>query len=248
MTEWLEGEVTDIHHWTQTLFSLRVNAPISAFVAGQFTKLALEIEGQRVQRAYSFVNAPHDTQLEFYLVRVANGKLSQSLYQLQVGSKLQITRQAAGMFVVNQIPECETLWMLATGTAIGPYLSILQQGEGLQRFAKIVLVHAVRYGAELSYLPLMQQLTQRYPGQLQIATVTSRDQHPGSLHGRIPGLIEKGILQRHTGANIDAQHTHIMLCGNPEMVRDTQRLLQNQYGLRKHLLRNPGHISVEHYW
>ncbi|SUI42432.1 Ferredoxin--NADP reductase [Serratia marcescens] len=99
-----------------------VNAPIDPFTAGQFAKLALEIDGERVQRAYSYVNAPDDANLEFYLVTVPEGKLSPRLNQLRPGSDVMVTKEAAGFFVLDEVPDCDTLWMLATGTAIGPYI------------------------------------------------------------------------------------------------------------------------------
>ncbi|SFN59794.1 ferredoxin--NADP+ reductase [Izhakiella capsodis] len=248
MAEWVNATVKQVNYWTDALFSITVNAPIAHFTAGQFAKLALEIDGERVQRAYSYVNAPNDENLEFYLVMVPQGKLSPRLYALKNGDQIMITRDAAGFFVLEELPECDTLWMLATGTAIGPYLSILQQGEDLDRFRNIVLVHAVRYAADLSYLPLMRQLQQRYAGQLRIQTVVSREESTGSLTGRIPGLIESGALEEATGLPMRAEHSHIMLCGNPQMVRDTQQLLKESRGMRKHLRRKPGHITSEHYW
>ena len=148
MAEWVNAEVKEVKNWTDALFSLRVTAPIDPFIAGQFAKLALEIDGERVQRAYSYVNAPQDELLEFYLVTVPEGKLSPRLHALQPGDSLMITKEASGFFVIDEIPDCQTLWMLATGTAIGPYLSILQQGEGLARFDNIVLVHAARYASD----------------------------------------------------------------------------------------------------
>ncbi|PZD65660.1 ferredoxin--NADP(+) reductase, partial [Pantoea ananatis] len=133
-------------------------------------------------------------------------------------------------------------------TAVGPYLSILQQGEGLDRFKHIVLVHAARYAADLSFLPLMQQLQQIYNGKLQVITVVSREESMGSLTGRVPALIESGELERAAGLNIDAETSHVMVCGNPQMVRDTQQLLKETRGMRKHLKRKPGHITSENYW
>lgn len=248
MAEWVNAEVKEVKNWTDALFSLRVNAPIDPFVAGQFAKLALEIDGERVQRAYSYVNAPSDDLLEFYLVTVPEGKLSPHLQALQPGDQVMVTKEAAGFFVLDEVPDCKTLWMLATGTAIGPYLSMLQQGEGVDRFENIVLVHATRYAADLSFLPLMQQLQQRYPGRLHIQTVVSREAVPGSLTGRVPALIENGELERATGLKLDADNSHLMLCGNPQMVRDTQQLLKETRGMRKHLKRKPGHITSEHYW
>ncbi|MBC3219377.1 ferredoxin--NADP(+) reductase [Serratia fonticola] len=248
MAEWVNGKVTGVQHWTDGLFSITVNAPIDSFTAGQFAKLSLEIGGERVQRAYSYVNAPSDPNLEFYLVTVPEGKLSPSLHQLQPGAEVMVTKEAAGFFVLEEVPDCDTLWMLATGTAIGPYLSILQEGKDLDRFNNLVLVHAARFARDLSYLPLMQQLQQRFNGKLRIQTVVSREEVAGSLTGRVPALLEDGRLEAAVGLTLDAETSHVMLCGNPQMVRDTQQTLKEKYHMRKHLRRKPGHITSEHYW
>lgn len=248
MAGWCEGTVIENKRWTDALFSLVVQAPIAPFTAGQFAKLALDINGQRVQRAYSYVNAATDPNLEFYLVDVPGGQLSPSLHALKTGDSVQVTIDAAGFFVLEEIPTCQTLWMLATGTAIGPYLSILQQQQDLQRFQHIVLVHAVRYANDLSYLPLMQALQQQLKGKLTIQTVLSRQQTPGCLSGRIPSLIGSGQLEQATGLSIDHQSSHVMVCGNPEMVRETRQLLKDTRQMRNHLRRKPGHITCEQYW
>lgn len=248
MAEWVNASIKEVKTWTDSLFSLVVTAPIDPFIAGQFAKLALETDGERVQRAYSFVNAPSDDHLEFYIVNVPEGKLSPQLHQLKPGQQVMITKESAGFFVLDEIPPCKTLWMLATGTAIGPYLSILQEAKGLERFEHIVLVHAARYAQDLSYLPLMQQLQQQYNGKLRIQTVVSREEAAGSLTGRVPALIASGQLESAVGLALEAEHSHVMLCGNPQMVRDTQQLLKDTRQMRKHLKRKPGHMTSEHYW
>ncbi|MEW5291391.1 ferredoxin--NADP(+) reductase [Erwinia papayae] len=248
MAEWVNASIKEVKTWTDSLFSLVVTAPIDPFIAGQFAKLALETDGERVQRAYSFVNAPSDDHLEFYIVNVPEGKLSPQLHQLKPGQQVMITKESAGFFVLDEIPPCKTLWMLATGTAIGPYLSILQEGKGLERFEHIVLVHAARYAQDLSYLPLMQQLQQQYNGKLRIQTVVSREEAAGSLTGRVPALIASGQLESAVGLALEAENSHVMLCGNPQMVRDTQQLLKDTRQMRKHLKRKPGHMTSEHYW
>ncbi|MFP2516873.1 ferredoxin--NADP(+) reductase [Buttiauxella agrestis] len=248
MAEWVKGKVIRIENWTDALFSLTVHAPVAPFTAGQFTKLGMEIDGERVQRAYSYVNAPSDPNLEFYLVTVPEGKLSPRLHALQPGDEISLVSEAAGFFVLDEIPECQTLWMLATGTALGPYLSILQEGTGLERFENIVLLHAVRYAQDLSYLPLMQKLQQQYEGKLHIQTVVSRESIPGSLTGRVPALIENGELEAAVGLPMNIETSHVMLCGNPQMVRDTQQLLKDTRQMTKHLRRRPGHMTAEHYW
>ncbi|PHM72770.1 ferredoxin--NADP(+) reductase [Xenorhabdus kozodoii] len=248
MANWVTGKVTDITNWTDSLFSIKIQAPIEKFTAGQFAKLALEVAGERIQRAYSYVNAPDDNNLEFYLVTVPEGKLSPRLATLNAGDEVLVTEQAAGFFVLDEIPDCQTLWMLSTGTAIGPYLSILQQGADLERFENIVLVHAVRWGKDLSYLPMMQALVKKFQGKLRIQTIVSREKWSDSLMGRIPTLIENGELESAVGLPMQAKNSHVMLCGNPQMVRDTQQLLKEQRDMAKHLRRKPGHITSEQYW
>lgn len=248
MANWISGKVIQVNHWTDALISLVVKAPIDKFTAGQFAKLALDIEDERVQRAYSYVNSPDDPNLEFYLVTVPEGKLSPKLAALNPGDEVLVTEQASGFFVLEEVPDANTLWMLSTGTAIGPFLSILQLGADLERFENIVLVHAVRYANDLSYLPLMESLVTRYQGKLKIQTIVSRENHMGSLTGRIPALIESGALEKTVGLTISPEESHIMLCGNPQMVRDTQQLLKAQREMQKHFRRKPGHITSEQYW
>lgn len=248
MTKWLTGTVTEMKHWTDSLFSLKLSAQILPFKAGQFTKLAININDEHVQRAYSYVNAPNDSHLEFYLVKIPQGKLSPMLYDLCPGDELLVAEQASGFFVLDEIPKCHTLWMIATGTAIASYLSILQYGQDLDRFENLVLVHAVRYANDLSYLPLMKQLAQRYQGKLTMITVVSREQSHGSLYGRIPQLIASGTLEYAAGQLLSPEQSHVMLCGNPQMVADTRAILIESRGMKKHLRRKPGHVSSENYW
>ena len=248
MANWVTGKVVKVQNWTDALFSLTVHAPVEPFTAGQFAKLGLDVDGERVQRAYSYVNAPSNPDLEFYLVTVPEGKLSPRLAALKPGDEVQVVSEAAGFFVLEEVPDCDTLWMLATGTAIGPYLSILEEGKDLDRFKNLVLVHAARYAADLSYLPQMQALEARYAGKLRIQSVVSRETAPGMLTGRIPFLIETGALEEAVGLPMTTDTSHVMRCVNPQMVRDTKQLSKETRQMTKHLRRRPGHMTAEHYW
>ncbi|RLR50363.1 ferredoxin--NADP(+) reductase, partial [Pseudomonas aeruginosa] len=114
MENWVNGKVVQVNYWTDALMSLIVHAPIDKFTAGQYAKLALDIEGERVQRAYSYVNSPNSNDLEFYLVTVPDGKLSPKLTALKPDDNVLVTEQANGFFVLEEIPDTRTLWMLST--------------------------------------------------------------------------------------------------------------------------------------
>lgn len=252
----VSGTVINRKDWNQQLFSLEVKAPISHYVAGQFTKLGLENpQGELVRRAYSMVNSPSHPKgyqhLEFLIIKDTEGQLSPKLHQLQQGDEVFVGRDPSGFMTLEEIPETATdLWMLSTGTAIGPFLSLLEELQikaNTRHFHRLVLVHAVRTKDDLTYQERILQFTQHFQGTLHYVPIVSRESVAGTLRGRIPSLLLGGDLEQATSVSIDKKRSFFYLCGNPEMVRDTSAAL-NQLGLEKHLRRKPGQFSSENYW
>lgn len=247
MAAWVEGRVIERIEWTPTLFSLRVEAELAPYKAGQFTKLALQRGEQRVQRAYSFVNPPSAPYHEFYLVEIPDGQLTPSLAALQVGDSLLVQSLAAGFLTLDELPAGRDLWLLSTGTAIGPFLAMLADGEAFERFENLVLVHGVRKGEELTYQALITGLVEQYGPRFRYVPFVSREAWPDAMAGRIPAAIAEGRLQARVGLEFSPVHSQVMICGNPAMVKETQQTLL-EIGLAKNLRRAPGNISAENYW
>jgi len=243
MSKWLEGRVVENRHWTDVLFSLRVEAPRIRYQAGQFVRIALEEE---LARPFSFVNPPQDPVLEFYGIVVPEGPLSPRLEKLRAGERLLVATNPAGFLVLAEVPDAETLWLVSTGTGIAPFLSILRTEAPWRRFPRVVLVHAVRYARELAYRETIGEILRSHHNVFQYVTFVSREPAPGSLAGRIPAALRDGRLETAAGVKID-QRSHVMLCGNPEMLKDATAALMER-GLRKHRRRTPGHITVESFW
>lgn len=246
MTKWIEGRVVDQRRWTERLFSLRIDAAVEPFRAGQFGRLGLEIRGEMLARPYSFVNAPHETPHEFYYIHLHDGPFTSRLVTLEGGERIFLAPRAAGFLTIAEVPEANHLWLLSTGTGLGPFLSILKSGDAWRRFERVVLVHAVRQAAELSYGETITALRSAYPGQFAFVPFVSREIADFAIRGRIPDAIRDGRLERATGIAIDAR-SQVMLCGNPAMVSDTLAVLDAR-GLRRHRRKQPGHIHVESYW
>jgi len=247
MSAWLEGRVIGQTRWSERLCSLRVRAPLGPFEAGQFTKLALDVGGERVARPYSLVNPPGAEPLEFYYNVVSEGPLSPRLAALEAGAAVLVAPNPAGFLVLREVPDAENLWLISTGTGLGPFLSILRTEAPWARFSRVTLVHAVRAGADRAYRDTIAGVASARGERFGFVTFVSRETVPGTLAGRIPAAIADGRLEQAAGVALGAEQSHVMLCGNPAMVADVTATLVSR-GMRKHRRRAPGHITVETYW
>ena len=251
MAAWVEGRVAGRRQWTDALFSLQVSAPEVEFNAGQFARLALPAPAGAKEpmlgRPYSFVNPPQVQPHEFYFIIVPGGPLSPRLAALAPGETVWMLPRANGFFSISEVPAAESLWCISTGTGIGPFLSILRTDEPWNKFGRVVLVHSVRFGNELTYREEIASVGRAHPGAFVYVPMVSRGAVTGALAGRIPAAIDDGRLEAHTGISLTPENAHAMLCGNPAMVEDTQKVL-NVRGMRRHRRKEPGHITLETYW
>ncbi len=198
------------------------------------------------------VSAPHDEFLDFFSIVVPDGEFTSELSRLEVGDELLVDKQAFGFLTLDRFPDGRDLWLLATGTGIAPFLSILQDFEAWQRFERIILVYSVREARELAYQQLIAELPQRdylegLGEKLLYLPVVTRERVPGALHGRITTLIENGELERAADLQLTPEHSRIMLCGNPQMIEDTRAVLKAR-DLNLAMTRRPGQVAVENYW
>lgn len=243
-----------MHRWSPRLLSFRLSRePGFRFVPGQFARLGLLKEnGAPVWRAYSMTSATWDEHLEFYSIVVPDGAFTSRLAQLAVGDEVMIERTANGFFTTDRFADGRDLWMLGTGTGLAPYLSILQDESTWQRFDRLILVHCARLAEDLAYRDEIAALRQHplwaaQGHKLIYQPVVTRETAPGALHARIPELIRQGGLETAVGLPFSDADSRFMICGSPDMVRDTHKALMER-GFRLSRLAAPGHIAVENAW
>ena len=246
MSKWLNGTVLENRRWTEELTSIKIDAPLGQFNAGQFVRVGLEIDDEIVARPYSLVNAPSEPALEILFNIVPGGPLSPRLFELQQGDDILVAAKPAGFLTVNEIPDAENLWMMATGTAIGPFLSILKGDEVWQRFERIVLTYSVRTAEEQAYSKQIAALTESHSKQLCFIPIITREDIADTLRIRIPQAITDGELEKRAGVSLSADNSHVMMCGSTDMIQDVSAVLEAR-GMRKHRRREPGHFTSEKY-
>ena len=246
MAEWLIGSITENRQWTQRLFSLRFTVPLAGFKAGQFVRIALEVDGELVVRPYSLVNSPGEAEFEIFFNIVHEGPLTPRLATLQRGDEIRVADKPYGFLTIDGVPAARHLWMLATGTGVGPFISIIKSDEAWQKFDKIVLAYSVRRAEELAYQDIIASVHGQNDEQFTFLPLVTREMVEGAINMRITDAIASGELEKRTGITINADDSHVMMCGNSAMITDVTELLKGR-NMRKHLRRKPGHITTEKY-
>jgi ferredoxin--NADP+ reductase len=278
-SKYTRQRVTAVHTWVPgKLFSLRVSRPDTfAFKAGQFARVGLpaahtEDGTPTLWRAYSMVSSPLDHELEFYSIVVSDGAFSPRLAALKPGDALYIEKTAYGLLTIDRFlaasnnheasnPPCpqaatSDLWLLATGTGLSAYLSILRDPATWTNFRRIILIHGVRYLDELAYRQEIENWSQvaefapiyrADPRKLIYQAVPTQENLPGVPRARLTTLLAEDRLEALVDERLDPASSKIMLCGNPYMLADARRLLAER-GFAPGRRGIPGNLVTENYW
>ncbi|MFL6661596.1 MAG: ferredoxin--NADP reductase [Rhizobacter sp.] len=251
MSAFNEERVLSVHHWTDRLFTFTTTRdPALRFSNGHFTMIGLRVGGKPLLRAYSIVSANYEEHLEFLSIKVPDGPLTSRLQHIQVGDTIVVGRKPTGTLVLDYLLPGKRLYLLATGTGLAPFMSIIRDPETYERFEQIVLVHGVRQVDELAYhdlltrhLPEHEVLGELVTSQLRYyPTVTRETYH---TMGRVTELMDTGKLFADLKMPpLDAANDRVMMCGSPAMLRDLKHMLEKR-GFREGNTSTPGDFVIE---
>lgn len=226
--------ILSVHHWNETLFSFTTTRRQSLkFENGHFVMIGLVVDNKPLMRAYSIVSANYEEYLEFLSIKVPDGPLTSRLQHIQVGDEVLVGRKPTGTLVITDLLPGKNLYLFSTGTGLAPFMSIIRDPDTYDKFEKVILVHGVRIKNELAYdhfitqeLPEHEFLGDAVKNKLIYYPTVTRE--PFRNQGRIPELIKSGKLCADIGLPpLDPLNDRAMLCGSPNMLKDTRAVLNN---------------------
>jgi ferredoxin--NADP+ reductase len=89
--------------------------------------------------------------MEFYLNLVPAGVLAPRLFNLKMGDRVRLSSRATGTFTFDRVPEDANGVLIANGSGLAPYISMLTTHLSFLRLRKVALVHGVRHSCDLGY-------------------------------------------------------------------------------------------------
>ena len=204
-----------------------------------------------IQRAYSIASSPMDREfMEFYLNLVPAGVLTPRLFNLQIGDRIWLSSRVTGSFTFERVPEEANVVLIANGSGLAPYVSMLTTHLSFLRQRRVVLVHGVRHSCDLGYRLVFASM-QRLRDNFTYLPVVSRPHYEpvpwkGAV-GHVQDVWRRDEIGRALGYRPSPQNTHVFLCGSPEMIESTIAMLA-QDRFEEHTPRKPGQIHSERYW
>ena len=232
--------------------------------AGQFVALALPAAASRcaeateehtehapdklIKRAYSIASSSTQEYIEFYITLVHSGSLTPRIFDLKIGDKIWMGRKAVGMFTISEIANDQNVVLIATGTGVAPYMSMLRS-NALARTGKILVIHGAANSWDLGYSSELNLLESMFPNFTYYPTITEPKKEPAGWSGDtrfIEEIWNDGVAEKKWGLKPTPEDTHVFLCGNPMMVKGMKETLEAD-NFVEHKRKVIGQIHIEEF-
>ncbi|HNS18607.1 MAG TPA: ferredoxin--NADP reductase [Bacteroidales bacterium] len=240
------------------------------YVPGQFTALGLPGSASRcalaepeisppaeadklIKRVYSISSSPENHEfLEFYLALVPGGKLSPRLFNLKIGDRVWLSPKPVGRFNYDdsKIPEGANLLLLATGSGLAPFISMLSTYLINQPKRKVAVIHGVRHSWDLGYRSILMAMEHLRSNITYIPVVSRPEEEPvpwKGATGHVQDVWNSGAIAKAWGCTPGPLNTHVFMCGNPRMNESMIEILTKE-GFKEDTKDEYGQIHAEKYW
>jgi ferredoxin--NADP+ reductase len=206
-------------------------------------------EGKMVKRAYSIASSSTQDYVEFYITVVHSGSLTPRLFSLDIGDKVFMGKKATGMFTLDQVEEDKNVILIATGTGVAPYMSMLRS-NALKRKGKIMIIHGASNSWDLGYQSELELLDSMMPNFVYHPTITMPEKEAADWKGDtrfIEEIWKDNTLENKLGFRPTPEDTSIFLCGNPKMIESMVSLAKEE-DFKEHSKKDPGEIHFEKFF
>ena len=237
------------------------------FVAGQYTVLGMPGSSARcgdsdpepprdnpektIMRAYSIASSSLANQhLDFYIKLVRSGELTPRLFNLQIGDRVWLSSKFTGYFTLDEVPAEKDVVLVATGTGLAPYLSMIRTHLTQQPSRRIAAIHGAYHSWDLSYQQELVMLASMSPAFTYIAVISDPDDEPVAWGGRtgfVQDVWNSDEIAQAWGGRPTPGSADVFLCGHPLMIEAMEVILQGE-GFAEHTRRSAGQYHLERYW
>ena len=248
--------ILEVQHYTDDLFHFTTTRNKSTrFRDGEFLMIGLDHWSEKLQknkpimRAYSVASPNHQDTLEFYSIKVQDGPLTSKLQHIVPGDTFLVNTKPVGTLVNANLLPGRNLYLMATGTGIAPFMSIVRGVETYEHYENVIVVWGTRIVKELAFKDLLEGLnddeiySEVTEGKLKTYFTCTRE--PYENEGRVTTAMYENKVQEKLGLpKLDAEHDRVMICGSMEMNLELKEYLDG-LGFTEGNNKHPGNYVIE---
>jgi benzoate/toluate 1,2-dioxygenase reductase subunit len=192
------------HNDAAVVLELAVEATAPVFLPGQYVNI--DVPGSGQLRSYSFSSVPGESRISFLIKKIPGGVMSTWLESADIGNKVDLTGPL-GSFYLRAVER--PLLLLAGGTGLAPFLSMLEALTRANSQQKVHLIYGVTRDLDLVLVDAIEAYKAKLPNFSYATVVADAD----STHPR------KGWVTQHMAAEtLNDGDVDVYLCGPPPMV------------------------------
>ncbi len=239
----LDGEAFSFEPGQYTVLGLRRSTPRVDDASPDDEELKGKPADHMIRRAYSITSNSNDEELEFVVTLVRSGALSPRLFALKEGDRIYVRQGAQGIFTLGTSSGNRDLLLVATGSALAPYLSMIRTSFSETEEIKYVVVHAAAVSSDLAFRSVMDEMAEKTDRLTYLPTISQPDLDPAweGLTGTAEQILQEGEIEDAVGMPVDPDRYDVFLSGSPEMIDNLTAAL-TELGFE------PEDIHVERYW
>jgi len=224
-------------------FWVRFDGAATPFEPGQYMTIGVYVDDKIVQRPYSVATSPRVADgegYEFYVRLVPIMRFTTLLWRLPLGHGMRMIGPK-GKFLLEPEDDRTHLYV-STGTGIAPFMAMMRDTLAAGQPRRTVMLNGCSYVEELGYREELEawQRDGGYPVEYVPTISRPGDPRNADWAGRT-GRVENVVASVCTDLGLRPEKTVVYICGNPEMILNTERVLMER-GFPEF------HVKKELYW
>ena len=193
---------------------------------GQYTTLKLNINGENVNRSYSFCSSPYlNEPLTIAVKRVAGGKASNFINDnFKPGYELEVMEPMGNFHSNIDETNAKQYILFGGGSGITPVIAILKSVLAKEPKSNVVLFYGNRNQSSIIFKDRLESLKAEYGDRLKVVHILDVPETGWSGYsGFIVKDLALKLLRENTSLNF--QHSEFFICGPTPMMKQVEEAL-----------------------